>query len=534
MKCAATFGLPAYHTNLRLPSALLIALVLLLAIPTTLFAHPLGNFTVNRYSRIEADQGQLLLTYIVDMAEIPAHQQRTEIDGNHDGTVDEAEQQAYLDTVTTMLESALQLTLNGQTVPWQLLDRELTFPTGQAGLPTLRVVTKWQAMVANEAAVLQAAYSDQSFPDRLGWQEVVVAGTKAVSLLDSSVPARDVSAELTEYPQELLQSPLTVHEATFRFEPLAVGSSSDTSTQGVNSGVNSAETTITTAMAPLRTGLPADPFTELINIGTLSPFAILLALIAAFGWGAAHAFSPGHGKTVVAAYLVGSRGTVAHALFLGVTTTVTHTAGVFVLGLITLFASQYILPETLYPWLSVLSGLLVVGIGLSLIWSRWRNPSQAHHLHDEMHGHDHEHGHEHGHSHDHDHGHGVHSHGGHTHSHLPPGTDGAPITWRSLLALGVSGGLLPCPSALVLMLGAISLHRVGFGLALIILFSLGLASVLTIIGITLVYAGKYFERIPESGRLLRLLPVASAIVITAVGVGITIQALLNSGALRLV
>ncbi len=546
MKCAATFRLPAYHTNLRLPSALLVALVLLLAMPATMFAHPLGNFTVNRYSRIEADQGELSLTYIVDMAEIPAHQQRTEIDGNHDGNVDEAEQQAYLDTLTASLENTLQLTLNGQTVPWQLLDQELTFPVGQAGLPTLRVVTHWQAAVADDAAVLDATYSDQSFPDRLGWQEVVVAGSKAVSLLDSSVPATGVSAELTKYPQELLQSPLNVHEATFRFEPLA-GSTSDSSTQGVNvgvnAGVNAAETTITTAMAPLRTGLPADPFTELINIGTLSPFAILLALLAAFGWGAAHAFSPGHGKTVVAAYLVGSRGTVAHALFLGVTTTVTHTAGVFVLGLITLFASQYILPETLYPWLSVLSGLLVVAIGLSLIWSRWRNPSQTHHLHEEIHGeihgemhghaHDHDHGHAHDHDHDHAHAHGVHSHGGHTHSHLPPGTDGAPITWRSLLALGVSGGLLPCPSALVLMLGAISLHRVGFGLALIILFSLGLASVLTIIGITLVYAGKYFERIPESGRLLRLLPVASAIVITAVGVGITIQALLNSGALRL-
>lgn len=531
MKCAATFGLPADHAKFRLPSALLIALVLLLALPTTMFAHPLGNFTVNRYSHLEADHGQLSLTHIVDMAEIPAHQQRTEMDRNQDGTVDEAEQQAYLDSVTTMLESALQLTLSEQTVPWQLLDQALTFPTGQAGLPTLRIVTHWQAAVADDAAVLQAAYNDQSFPDRLGWQEVVVTGTKAVSLLDSSVPTTDISAELTKYPQELLQSPLNVHEATFRFEPSAAGSTSERATQRVNA----AETTITTAMAPLRTGLPADPFTELINIGTLSPFAILLALIAAFGWGAAHAFSPGHGKTVVAAYLVGSRGTVAHALFLGVTTTVTHTAGVFVLGLITLFASQYILPETLYPWLSVLSGLLVVAIGLSLIWSRWRNPSQAHHLHDEMQGemHSHTHEHTHGHDHTHDHAHGVHSHGGHTHSHLPPGTDGAPITWRSLLALGVSGGLLPCPSALVLMLGAISLHRVGFGLALIILFSLGLASVLTIIGITLVYAGKYFARIPESGRLLRLLPVASAIVITAVGVGITIQALLNSGALRL-
>jgi len=535
MKCAATTWLPARQTNVRLSIALLLATVILLAQPMALLAHPLGNFTINRYSRIEADREMLSLTHIIDMAEIPAHQQRTDMDRNDDGTLDDAEQQAYLDALIADLESNVQLTLNDQTASWQLLDRELTFPVGQAGLPTLRIVTHWQAALPANGSIMQAAYSDQSFADRLGWQEVVVQGTSAVSLLDSSVPATDLSEELTKYPQELLQSPLTVHEATFRFDPLAVGQPNN----GATARITSAENTITTAMAPLRTGLPTDPFTELINIGTLTPFAILVALLAAFGWGAAHAFSPGHGKTVVAAYLVGSRGTVAHALFLGVTTTITHTAGVFVLGLITLFASQYILPETLYPWLSVLSGLLVVAIGLSLIWSRWRNRGQTHHLHDGMtghdHGHDHTHEHDHDHEHEHAHSHGFHdhSHGAHSHSHLPPGTDGTPITWRSLLALGISGGLLPCPSALVLMLGAISLHRVGFGLALIVLFSLGLASVLTAIGITLVYAGKYFERIPESGRLLRLLPVVSAIVITAVGVGITVQALLNSGALRL-
>jgi ABC-type nickel/cobalt efflux system permease component RcnA len=520
MQRAARFGLPARHANRRLSAPLIVAALLLLCWPTALFAHPLGNFTVNRYSRIEVTEGALLLTHIIDMAEIPAHQQRTAIDGNQDGDIDAAEQQAYLDELVAGLGGTLQLTRNGQPIPWRLLDRQLTFPTGQAGLPTLRVVTHWQAATVADGTVWQTTYSDQSFTDRLGWQEVVVQGTAAVKLLDSTVPAADVSAELTQYPADLLQAPLTVNTATFRFEPAAITAGSD----GPSTAVNLAETTIGAALTPLRTSLPTDPFAELINIGTLSPLAILLALLAAFGWGAAHAFSPGHGKTVVAAYLVGSRGTVAHALFLGVTTTITHTAGVFGLGLVTLFASQYILPEILYPWLSVLSGLFVVGIGLSLVRERWRSPMHGHGVHHHHHAHDH----------DHEHGSlGHHHHGAHTHRHLPPGTDGAPVTWRSLLALGISGGLLPCPSALVLMLGAISLQRVGFGMALIVLFSLGLASVLTLIGITLVYAGKYFERIPESGRLLRLLPVASAVVITAVGVGITIQALLNSGALRL-
>jgi ABC-type nickel/cobalt efflux system permease component RcnA len=260
-------------------------------------------------------------------------------------------------------------------------------------------------------------------------------------------------------------------------------------------------------------------------------------LLAAFGWGALHALSPGHGKTIVAAYLVGSRGTAQHALFLGLTTTITHTAGVFALGGVTLFASRFILPEQLYPWLGLLSGLLVVGIGASLVWGRLaallgfgrREHHHHDHSHEHTHGHDHEHDHRHGlvHHHHHDDDHG------HSHSHLPPGSDGAPVTWRNLLALGISGGLLPCPSALVLMLGAIALDRVAFGLVLILIFSLGLASVLTAIGILLVYAGQLFTRIPESNRLLRVMPVASAAFITLVGVIISWQALVQTGVLRL-
>jgi ABC-type nickel/cobalt efflux system permease component RcnA len=528
MKCATIAWLCNGHSRKRRSTALLIALVMLFVTPTALFAHPLGNFTINRYSRLTLDTGEVRLIHIVDMAEIPAHQQRTAIDSNGDGAIDAAEEEAYLTPLVADLATQLQLTINGAPVTWALVNQELTFPAGQAGLPTLRVVTQWRA-TPPAATELQATYHDGSFADRLGWQEVVVQNTAAVKLLDSSAPATDASAELTSYPQDLLQAPLTVNEATFRFAPVA-GS-------GEAGVVAAAEAKLTTAMAPLRSGLPGDPFAELINIGTLSPLAILLALIAAFGWGAAHAFSPGHGKTVVAAYLVGARGTAAHALFLGLTTTVTHTAGVFVLGLLTLFASQYILPEQLYPWLSVFSGLLVVTIGISLVRERWRRPVAMAHSHTHDHDHDHSHEHHHDHHHDHGHSHGLfghhHHHGPGGHSHLPPGGNGQPVTWRGLLALGISGGLLPCPSALVLMLGAISLDRVGFGLALIVLFSLGLATVLSLIGITLVYAGKYFERIPESGRLFRLLPVASAVFITAVGLGITLQALLSTGTLRL-
>jgi ABC-type nickel/cobalt efflux system permease component RcnA len=251
--------------------------------------------------------------------------------------------------------------------------------------------------------------------------------------------------------------------------------------------------------------------------------------------GALHALSPGHGKTVVAAYLVGSRGTARHALFLGATVTATHTAGVYALGLVTLLLSEYVLPERLYPILEVASGLLVVGIGGWLFASRVRDAlarsnapvpalvSVPGHSYTPTFGsrrHDHAHNHGHGHVQE-----LVHSHGGSTHSHRPPGADGRPVTWRSLLALGVSGGLLPCPSALVVLLSAIALHRVAFGLLLIVAFSLGLAGVLVGIGLVVVYAQGVLGRVGVGGGLAtRLLPLASAFLIMVAGLVITVQA----------
>jgi nickel/cobalt exporter len=344
---------------------------------------------------------------------------------------------------------------------------------------------------------------------------VIVQAQPGVMLLESSAPAQDISNELRRYPEDLLQSPPSLTTATFRFAPVARSTDAAAVGEPVPAAVANAQAS--------SFAKPTDRFAELITIPTLGPGAILLALLAAFGWGALHALSPGHGKTIVAAYLVGSRGTVQHALFLGLTTTITHTAGVFALGFVTLFLSRYILPELLYPWLGLVSGLLVVAIGVSLIWGRLRGllgfkPATAH-----SHDHDHPHDHSHGWL-DHDH-----SHDDGDHSHLPPAGNG--VTWRGLLALGISGGLIPCPSALVMMLGAITLNRVPLGLVLILVFSIGLASVLTAIGVALVYAGRLFDQIPESGRLLRLAPVASAAVITLVGVVIAWQALVQTGVL---
>lgn len=254
--------------------------------------------------------------------------------------------------------------------------------------------------------------------------------------------------------------------------------------------------------------------------------SFLLAMLGSFVWGAMHAMSPGHGKTIVGAYLVGERATLQHAVFLGLTTTITHTIGVFALGLVTLFASQYILPEQLYPWLSCLSGLMVVVIGLNLFISRIQTTQI---LKRAPVGHSHANDHHH-HDHSHDHHHHDHSHG--NHSHLPPDADGSPVTWRSLLALGISGGIVPCPSALVVLLSAISLGRIGFGLVLVLAFSLGLAGVLTGLGLLLVRARWIFERLPKQVRLVRVLPAMSALFIALLGLGITTQALMQIGLVR--
>ncbi|MEG3923830.1 MULTISPECIES: HoxN/HupN/NixA family nickel/cobalt transporter [unclassified Microcoleus] len=284
-----------------------------------------------------------------------------------------------------------------------------------------------------------------------------------------------------------------------------------------------------------------------------SGWSLLLAVAGAFAWGCVHAMSPGHGKTIVGAYLVGSRATPIHALFLAATTTITHTAGVFAVGGITLFASNLIDPEKLDPWLSLISGLLVAFIGLNLLLSKiktrlvvrteflkkipskifnknwflrskvltaeceepvnlltrgsWERefkpvkPDISHHYH--------------------------HHGDGRIHSHLPPGADGSAITWKSLLALGISGGLLPCPSALVMLLSASALGNVGLGMTLVVAFSLGLALVLSAIGLILVYAKRNFDKLPKQITAVKFLPAISAMFVMFLGLGITGQALLK-------
>ena len=466
--------------------------VLALCLPAVAAAHPLGNFTVNRYAALRVEARLLSVRYVVDLAEIPAYEEIAASDANRNGALDPDERDAYLARRPAEVAQNLALTVDGTAVTLAPRAQSLELPPGVGGLPTLRLEVFLIAPLPERPGAVE--FRDRNFAGRPGWQEVVAEAGEGFALADSSVPRVDRSQALRAYPADLLASPPQVSAARFRVTAAATAAQAPTTPAGAVVGAR-------------RFG---DRLTELIE--TTQPVGlglVLTSLLVAAMLGALHALGPGHGKTIVGAYLIGARGTARHALFLGLVVTVTHTLGVYLLGAATWGASAWVVPARLMPWISVLSGLLVVGIGASLVRSRLEVAlgGRAHHHH---------HG---GHEHDHDSEHG--------HSHLPPDALG----WRSLLALGVSGGLLPCPSALVVMLAAISLGRIGFGLLLIVAFSAGLAGVLSAIGLVFVYARSLFDRLPMDGRFARYVPVASALVISVAGLLIVAGALVQMGLL---
>jgi nickel/cobalt transporter (NicO) family protein len=473
----------------------LLALILGLAVlvPEVGKAHPLGNFTVNRYSEVALSGDRAYVLYVLDMAEIPTFQARS-----HVRTKGRAH---YGEMLAARIGRGLELRVGGRLLGLHELSHELAFPPGQAGLRTTRLeaVYTTESLPSDRPASL--VVRDRNFAGGLGWREIVIHASGGARIERSTAPSSSVSQRLLAYPDDSLQSPLDVTRATARFVP---GGGPGTPPALVPAGALERRAAVRAA--------EDSGFAVLIGRGNLGAFVILASLGAALFWGAAHALSPGHGKTIVAAYLVGQRGTPSHAALLGLIVTVTHTVGVFALGLVTLALSQFIVPDDLYPWLNLASGLLVVAIGASVFWSRFKRRvahARAHALSVE-----------HDHHHEQDQSHGNHHGDGHGHSHVPD-TPGL----RGLIAVGVSGGLLPCPSALVVLLAAISLHRVAFGLLLIVAFSMGLALTITAIGLVAVYAKRAFSRMSFQGRLVGLLPAASALVILVAGVLMTLRAL---------
>jgi nickel/cobalt transporter (NicO) family protein len=419
---------------------LVCAVLAALVLPGVASAHPLGNFTINRFSRVEVAGPRVYVRYVLDLAEIPTFQA---------GRIDAA-------TLAARIARGAELRVDGQRERLIPVEWALAYPSGAGRLRTTRfeVILRGPRLRGPS----DVTYRDRNYAGRSGWKEIVVG----------DAPSR--SHELRAYPKDLLSSPLEITQVHTSLAPGTVPKTRLHVTRG------------DTLRAPDR--IADSGFASLVAREHLGVWVVLASLAVALFWGAAHALSPGHGKTIITAYLVGRRGTPRHAALLGLIVTVTHTIGVFALGLVTLLLSRFIVPEQLYPWLNLTSGLLVVAIGVSVLRSRFR--SRGHHHH-----HDHEHD----------------------------------LGRRSLLAVGLSGGLLPCPSALVVLLAAISLHRIGFGLLLIVAFSAGLALTITGIGLVAVLARSAFGRLAFDGRALSLLPTLSALVIVVAGVGMTVRAI---------
>ncbi len=415
-------------------------------------AHPLGNFSFNHLSEVRISSDRVEVTYLLDQAEIPTFQERGE-----------SRTEVIADKRAEVL-GGLELTVDGRARELApASEPALELRPGQGGLQTTRFELD---LVARVDGARDVELHDGTFAGRLGWRAVVIKPGTGTAVR-SDAPSGDPTERLTVYPADLLESPLDRRDASFEVRP--------------GDG---------TVVAPRAEGGDAvesggeDGFAGLFADAASGEGVLVLLLLAAFGWGALHALSPGHGKAMVAAYLVGTRGTPKHAVALGAIVTVTHTIGVFALGLVTLALSQYVLPEDLYPWLTLVSGLLVVAVGAGVLRSRLRTARATAHEH-------------HHHHHEHD------------------------VSWRGVIGMGASAGLIPCPSALVVLLGAIAQHEVGLGLVLIVAFSLGLAATLTGLGIAVVYAGRLTTRLNVPARVVTALPAVSAAVIVVVGCVLT-------------
>jgi nickel/cobalt transporter (NicO) family protein len=478
------------------------------------FAHPMGNFSINHYAKLQPSASGVELLYVLDLAEIPTFELLR--DWNIERTAPEAELDRHAAAQGRLWLKNLAVSVDGARVVAKFESSRIVILDGAGNLPILRVTTRAHI----EARGGHLTYEDRNYAERAGWKEIVIDHGNGVSLRQASQSNRDISNGLRQYPADPTLAPPQDLRAEITWsvaQPLVAAVIKPVVTEPVIEQIAQphvappapAPATLTTKAAPAGTVTRGDFLSRFLHERQLTPWMIFVALAAAFALGSAHAFTPGHGKTIVAAYLVGSRGTLRHAAFLGAMVTFTHTLVVFALGVATLFLFKYIVPEKMTEILGAISGLTIAVIGGWMLFKRIRArfAAQAH-----------QYQHRHHLPHTHTHGHHHHDHGTHSHSHLPD-----EISWKGLVALGASGGLVPCESALVLLLGAIALGRVGLGLLLLLSFSLGLAVVLMVIGMLVLYAKNL---LPESRRssnhpLVRWAGIASPAVVLIVGIVMT-------------
>jgi ABC-type nickel/cobalt efflux system permease component RcnA len=556
-----------------------LSLVALLVMPALAQAHPLGNFTINHYAGVRIEEDRILLDVVIDHAEIPAFQARLVLDLDGDGEMSAAEMDAGRVATCTELVRSLELGVDGVAQSVALTAAGLTFPAGAGGLSTMRSTCAFVAQLTPGLnAPARVTFSDRSYSARLGWREIVTSGS-GVTVASASGELRTTSpsSRLTNYPPELLAGALADLQIDVlvtlggpQLPPLAIpdalplpGSiglaaieAEAPATAGGDTGGSEAAPG-TSAAVPGGVGVGELP--AIFRTADLTPLVLLASILTAAALGAGHALTPGHGKTLMAAYLVGTRGTPVHAAGLGLSVALSHTLGILALAALVVGAQGLLPADVVVRTAPIIAAISIVAVGgwmlLGEARRRWNASAmdRAHHRtdaheHEHGNGHDHEHvthghehevghaAHEHGHAtpehatpehatHEHEHEH-EHSHGGIRHSHLPPA--GSTISWRSLFVLGLAGGLIPSASALLILLGSIAAGRPAFGFVLIVAFGLGMALVMGGIGLALVVARGRFDRLGATtwlGRASGYLPLAASFVVVGFGLHLTIQAI---------
>lgn len=455
-------------------------------------------------------EGDVSLRYTVSHGEVLGFVERQKMDTNGNGILSDDEQNIYMSEKKSSLVEGLLLEVDGERLVWNITDYRIGLVPERVIAKQFWYIIEFKSRIANPGSH-RVYFYDSNHEGITGLIDIALEqGTFTVSGVESV--EEDKILRGVEFSLDFTE---TAPSQNFAF---SLRTESDQE--------NAARAQVEEESSRL---------TAILEEENIAFKFLILAFAMAFGLGCVHALSPGHGKTIVAAYLVGSKGRIRDAIFLGSVVTMTHVSSVLALGVLTLFASQYILPQEIYPWLGFGSGILIVIIGYFM----YRQRSNASHGHSHSHGlfghshshsHDHE-PHEHNHNHSKDEIHGDHEVGAHHHHDKKE----SGVSLWSLLGLGISGGAVPCPSALVVLLTAISYQKLMLGLLLIIVFSLGLASVLIAIGILTVVAGSFIKRFSgdKEQTLFRILSIGSSIVIMLVGAGIAIKGLLDAGVLQI-
>jgi ABC-type nickel/cobalt efflux system permease component RcnA len=531
----------------------LLAILSVLAVAGVVAAHPLGNFTINHYAGIRVEPDRILLDVVVDQAEIPTFQARQEADADEDGELSDSEVDAARERGCAAIAADLTVLVDGARLEPRLTMAGLAFPPGAGGLSTMRLVCGFDSSLDSALrADTTISFRDASFGGRIGWREIVVVGSGVtLTPTEGELRAESVSARLTDYPDDLLEQALVDESIVFAAspggperpaEPIPDASPVAAADPGPAAGSTASPAPVSATGPNAAGAIPGGVGGEipaLFQTAELTPLVLLGSLLVAATLGAGHALTPGHGKTLMAAYLVGTRGTPIHALGLGLSVSASHTLGILVLAVVVVGAQGFLAPDLVVRVAPVLAALTIAGIGAWMLASEIRRRVAARTTdrapgHGHVDGHEHENGEEHdrgGHDHGgahthgpggHDHGHGP---GGHSHSHGP--TPGSTITWRSLFVLGLAGGLIPSTNALLILLGSIAAGRPTFGFVLVVAFGLGMALVMAGVGLVMIVARGRLDRFGGSsltGRVGAWLPLGAAVLVLGLGISLTVQA----------